>query len=108
MSRFEVGQTVIVTDVNYKGFKEATVTKVGSKLVYVDRDVYGRENSAFRIQDGLRNDKYQHGRIQTVDAFREAQERAELIASLGEEGVRFDNHPLVPTDRLKKIMEVFK
>lgn len=106
--RYTVGDTVILTDVNYKGSKTATVTKVGRTLVYVDRDMYGRPDSAYRIETGARNDNYQHGRIWTTAEYEERTKRSDLLGALRDEGVTFDRVSRIPTERLEKILEVFK
>lgn len=106
--KYVAGDTVILTDANYKGHKTATVTKVGRTLVYVDQDIYGRENSAYRIEDGSRNDAYRHGRIWTIQEHDETIKRSDLISALREEGVTVDRSSRIPTSILEKLMEVFK
>lgn len=104
--KFKVGDTVIVTDVNYKGFKEATVTKVGRSLVYVDKDIYGRGNSAYRLDSGVRNGSYQHGRIWTVEDYRENTRRGAIISILRDSGFHIDRNSGFSTEVLEKISEI--
>ena len=72
--KYTLEQRVWVYDINRRrsaGPEEATVVKVGRKLVTVKR-IYGEET--FRIVDGVRNDAYGHALIRT-DEDRDAEDR---------------------------------
>jgi hypothetical protein len=64
---FAVGDEVIWTSYNYKGEpKRYTVTKVGRKLVTIEPY---RRPETYRIDNGVRNDDYQHERITPIDVW---------------------------------------
>lgn len=73
MSKFEVGQKVIVRDINESrlgGVRHGTVSKVARKLLTVMVGPYGRPET-FRIDTGRSNDAYGHGWIQSVEEYAE-------------------------------------
>lgn len=105
-NKYEVGQTVIITDVNAKGTVEATVTKVGRTLVYVDGDHYRRENSAYRIDTGVRNDAYQHSRIWLPEEWAEHQERGAMTTVLREWGIVLERGNKLSIEQIRQIAKV--
>lgn len=103
---YEVGQRVWVYDVNGRGRgpDEATVTKVGRKLV----TVAGPHNwsRTFRLEDGLRNDDYGHQWIRT-DEEREAAERLTAVtAILAAARLRPEPGCTLPLDALEAIAAI--
>lgn len=77
LPKLTVGQKVWVDDVNRRGRprEEATVTKVGRKLVTVDR---GYHSQVFRLDTGRSNDDFGHQWLLTAEMVAQADERAIL------------------------------
>jgi predicted metalloprotease with PDZ domain len=108
MARFEVGQKVLIVGVNRRGPEEATVIKVGRKLVTV-HGKYMRDE-VYRMSDGAKNDAYRHDRIITVEEFEEQQIRKALAKRLAEFGlgpVGYGGFKL-PTGVLERLVAVLE
>lgn len=100
---FQVGETVVMTDVNGKP-KEVTVVKVGRKLLHVK--VHGWTH-AFRMdQPGGRpsNDDYQHQSILTLEEVAYRQKVRDAAAALKAAGIQVDQPHTWPIERLKAIL----
>lgn len=104
---FEVGQEVIVRDVNENrlgGPKRGTVVKVGRTLVTV-QEQYGQRR--FSIQDRTVRDNYGHASIQTVEEYEDQIARTALLRRLREHGLdEVAFRPQLPTTTLAKVVEM--
>lgn len=104
-SKFVVGQTVFVDSVNRgtRPMAEGTVTKVGTKLVYVQ---YGWSHSpqAFRIDGGHANDQYGHQWVLTVDEHIERVARAGAKRRLAAHDIKVGSR--VSTEVLNQIADL--
>ena len=108
-AKYAVGDRVILRDVNERrgdGPTGGVVTKVGRRLVTVTVD-HGREEQ-YRIETGRKNDRYEHGWIQTPDEYADEQRRGEILRALREAGVelRMGSGRKLSTDILAKILDV--
>lgn len=104
--KYHVGQTLIRRDVNegrQGGPQQVTVTRVGRKLVYVE---HHRREEAYRIEDGVRNDKWEHAWLQTPEEYAESNRRSAIETRL------LDDHRMtgwptyVGTDTLEQIADM--
>lgn len=108
--KYTVEQRVWVYDINRRrsaGPEEATVVKVGRKLVTVKR-VYGEET--FRIVDGVRNDGYGHAHIRT-DEDRAADERRSIATQrlkAAHLGIALGYERTFPLETLESIVAVLE
>lgn len=76
----KVGDTIWYTDVNRKGLFEATVTKVGSKLITTEG---GLRDKTFRKDTLKANDEYQHQTlIPDKETYLEDQEKCKIISEI--------------------------
>jgi hypothetical protein len=106
--KYALEQRVWVYDINRRrsaGPEEATVVKVGRKLVTVKR-IYGEET--FRIVDGVRNDSYGHAHILT-DEDRNAEDRRSAAVKrlkAAHLGIALGYERSFPLDTLEAIVAV--
>lgn len=91
MTTYEVGQEVIIRDVNqdrrwYPDGEPPTgvITKVGRTLAHVRT---AGLIETYRLEDGTRNDHWGTGRIQTMEEFQEDRARDRALARLRERRV---------------------
>lgn len=80
----KVGDEVVLRDVNRREPATVRVTRIGRKLIYVRH--YGRE-LAFRLEDGVANDRYGHASLRTHEEEQACVERDYLITELRRHGV---------------------
>lgn len=108
-ARFEVGQTVVLRDVNEsrrRGPERVPVVKVGRKLVTVLD--YGHEYT-FSIEDGQGRGAYGHQRwIQTEDDYAAEQAHESALERLRSHGLRFEHGKGqgVSTETLNRLADV--
>lgn len=91
-NRWHVGQKVYLRDVNENRARDpefvppvAEIVKIGRTLVHAEGP-YGRVET-FRIEDGRRNDAYEHQRLQTFEEFEEGHQRHAAYRRLADLGV---------------------
>jgi hypothetical protein len=87
--KYHVGQVLIRRDANEDrlgGPQKATVVKVGRKLVTVSAGQYDRTET-FRIEDGIKNDNFGHGWIQTEEEFEEEKRRGAVEQRFRDHGL---------------------
>ena len=109
MTEYYVGQKILIRSVNERGRGpvETTVTKVGTKLVYVHH--WGRDE-AYRIETGRRNDAYEHQWLETPEQYAEELHRSELWERLRVAGLAsFSYHGKnVPTEKLERVLAIME
>lgn len=100
---FQVGETVVMTDVNV-GPKEVTVVKVGRKLLQVK--LWGQWKPFRMDQPGDRpsNDDYQHQSILTLEEVAYRKKVRDAAAALKAAGIQVDQPHTWPIERLKAIL----
>ena len=113
MTEYHVGQEVYILNINSR-VKDGElpevgeVVKVGRTLVTVKSKLYdwAREEQ-YRMRDGVKNDRYEHGWIRTIPEYEEWQHRNDLKVQLKAHGIIVDRD-IIPTDKLEAILYVLK
>lgn len=114
MSAWEVGQKVILRDVNQDrrwwpdgNPPMGTITKVGRTLVHIADDRYpGGPSQPYRMDDGSANNDWGHAWIQSLDAFQDEQQRAILLARIRDAKVNLGYSHSLTIDQLARIADI--
>lgn len=105
----KVGDTLILATGNrYRSDGPVTVSRIGSKYVYVAEN--GHEmRGRFHRKDGTEDTQYgARSRLYTPEQYREQAERSELLENLRKAGidVKYEVRSNVTTDQLRALLTV--
>lgn len=108
MSKYEVGQKVILRNLRTGDDREVTVTKVGRSYVYVNAVAWG--DSPFRIDSGFaKGDNYSPTqRIGTAEMFDEHDRRASAEKRLRDAIRGFHWYKNLTTEQLDSISDMIE